>query len=206
MFKKEFIIAGILGLITAFFATPILYYSNDNSWTIVQFGFSFSIWWLYIILPLADYIGYLVAAKLFAQLTGLKQLARFGVTGLMNFSVDTGIVTALTEWYHIDPESKAVIPFLVISSTFAIINSYYWQRSWTFGQQNSASQKEFIGFVLVTVVGIAINTAIAFLSIQVISSMGVSNNAQLITLSKIVATIISLFWNFFGYKFFVFGK
>lgn len=206
MFKKDFLYAGFIGLITAFFATPILYYSADQSWTFTAGPISFPIWWLFIALPVLEYLGYMIAAKLFSHISALRQLGRFGIVGLMNFCTDTGIATFLTTWFGVDPESRDVIPFLVVGTTVAILNSYFWQRSWTFGEKKPPSRREFIGFVVVTLVGLVINTTVTFLAIHAVASIGLSNNAEILTVAKVAATAISLFWNFLGYKFFVFGK
>jgi putative flippase GtrA len=51
-----------------------------------------------------------------------------------------------------------------------------------------------------------INTLVAFGTIQTISRLDGLDDDQLITLSKVVATVVSLFWNFLGYKFIVFKE
>ncbi|MEK7576599.1 MAG: GtrA family protein [Patescibacteria group bacterium] len=204
MFKKDFVLAGVIGFITAVFATPILYYSNDSSWIISRFGVTFPVWIIFIILPLAEYSGYIIASKLFSHILALRQLGRFGITGLMNFCVDAGSGIFLSQLFQIDIKSNNFIPFLFLTAAIAIVNSYFWQRTWTFGEKTEPTRKEFIAFLVVTLVGLSINITATKIAIHSFSILHISNNAQLLSISKIAATAISLFWNFLGYKFFVF--
>ena len=206
MFKKDFILAGVIGIITAIFATPILYYSNNGHWTLSRYGFSIPIWYIFIILPAAEYIGYTIASKLFSHILVLRQLGRFFITGLMNFCVDVGTGTFLSERFQIDIKSNEFIPFLVLAAAVAVLNSYFWQRTWTFGERTKPSSKEFMSFILITLIGFIINTSATKIAIHSFGVLNLSNNAQLLSASKIAATGISLFWNFFGYKFFVFKR
>ena len=204
MFKKDFVLAGVIGFITAVFATPILYYSNDSSWVFSRFGISFPIWYIYIILPFAEYIGYIVASKLFSHILALRQLGRFVITGLMNFCVDAGSGIFLSQLFQIDIKSDGFIPFLVFTSEIAIVNSYLWLRTWTFGEKTKPTRKEFIAFLMVTLVGLGINITATKIAIHSFGVFNLANSAQLLSVSKVAATAISLFWNFLGYKFFVF--
>ena len=135
----------------------------------------------------------------------LKQLGRFGIVGLMNFSVDTGIATSLRRAYDIDPESRTMILVLLGATVVALINSYFWQRVWTFAEKAPPTSKEFLIFVVVTLIGLGINTGVALVVIQLLAGNAGLNADRLVTISKIFATIVSLVWNFFGYKFIVFG-
>ena len=203
MVKKDFVFAAVIGLVTAAFASPLLYFANDRNLIVRGFGFEVSVLWLFVVLPVAEYIGYIIASKLFSHVLILRQLGRFGIVGVMNFCVDTSIVTIFAELRGIDPETSAIIPYLIFATSVAIVNSYFWQRSWTFAEKAPPSRKEFIGFVMITVLGIAINTTVTFILLSTFAKL-FANNAQLISVAKIGATGISLFWNFLGYKFFVF--
>src|SRR3989344_1450663 len=202
MLKKDYWYAAAIGLITAFFARLLLI----NTEVMLAYGnLSLPLWSLFIILPIAECAAYVIASKLFSHILVLKQLGRFGIVGLMNVCVDIGIATSLRRAYAIDPLNAAdMLPVLVVASSIAIVNSYFWQRMWTFAEKAPPSRKEFISFVIVTLIGLAINTAIAFLAIQGISALDGLQEDRVVTLSKILATVVSLFWNFLGYKFIVF--
>lgn len=203
MFKKDFVYAAIIGFITAVFLTPILIYSE----TPLAFGsFILPFWALFIILPAGEYAAYVVASSLFSQIAALKQLGRFGIVGLMNFCVDTGIVYMLQHYTGIGINDNRIIYLFLISTSIAIVNSYFWQRTWTFSETAPPSTKEFIGFVLVTLGSIVINSSVAFFAGRFLLQINIIAASRVLGLSKIIATAISLIWNFLGYKFFVFGK
>lgn len=201
MFKKDYGFTLIIGLITAFFVRLLLI----NTEAPLAYGsVSLPLWALFLIFPIAEYIAYVIASKLFSHVLFLKQLGRFGIVGVMNFSVDTGIVTTLRRYFGVNPESVQILPILVASSVIAIINSYFWQRMWTFAEKDPPSRKEFFAFVVVTLIGLGINTLVAFVAIQGISTLDSLQEDRLVAISKVLATAVSLFWNFLGYKFIVF--
>lgn len=199
--KKDYWYAAVIGLITAFFGRLLLI---NNEAQLAFGGISLPLWSLFLIVPVTEFFAYIVASRLFSRILFLKQLGRFGIVGLMNVSVDIGIATTLRRAYEIDPKSVEMLPILITASSVAIINSYFWQRMWTFREKAPPSGKEFIAFVVVTLIGLGINTSVAFLAIHGIAALDSLSADRILTLSKILATTVSLFWNFFGYKFFVF--
>ena len=203
MFKKDYWYAAIIGLITAFFVSIILINTDTN---LSYRGYQISIWSLFIIFPLSEFIAYVIASKLFSHIIALKQLGRFGIVGLMNFSVDTGIAVSLRVWTGVDVQSLRILYVFAASGVVAIINSYYWQRAWTFAEKDPPSRAEFLRFVAITIGGIFVNSLMAFLVIKMLTpfEIGFLTDDRLVVVSKASAISVSLFWNFLGYKFFVF--
>lgn len=201
--RNDYSIAGLIGFITAIFITPILIFSDTP---LAYKGFTVPLWSLFILLPVVEYIAYVVASKLFSHVQTLRQLGRFGIVGLMNFSVDTGIVYTLQHYTGIGLSDPRMLYLFVTSGAIAIVNSYFWQRAWTFSEKTAPTPKEFIGFLLVTLLSIAINSSVAFLAGNFILRLDIIAESKVLGASKIIATIVSLFWNFFGYKLFVFKK
>lgn len=201
--RNDYTIAAIIGFITAVFVTPILVFSDTP---LAYNGFSIPLWSLFIILPVGEYVAYVIASKLFSHITALRQLGRFGIVGLMNFSVDTGIVYTLQYYTGIGLDDPRILYLFVASGAVAIVNSYFWQRTWTFSEKTAPSSKEFIGFLVVTLLSIAINSGVAFLAGNFILRLDVIAEGRVLGASKVIATAVSLFWNFFGYKLFVFKK
>ncbi len=201
MGKKDYWYAAAIGLITAFFARLILI---NNDAQLAYGGFELPLWSLFFILPVLEFFAYIVASKLFSHILFLKQLGRFGIVGFMNVSVDIGIATTLRRFFDVDPKSMEMLPILVAAAAIAIVNSYFWQRMWTFAEKAPPSGKEFAAFVIVTLIGLGINTAVAWLSIHTISALDSLAPDRVLTISKILAVAVSLFWNFLGYKFIVF--
>lgn len=70
------------------------------------------------------------------------------------------------------------------------------------------SKREFTIFIVVSVIGLLINSlCLAVASSQLVNSFHDQIGADLIkNYAKILATVVSLVWNFIGYKLFVFKK
>ena len=196
-------IAAVIGFITAVFITPILVFSE----TPLAYGsVSLPIWSLFLILPIGEYVAYIIASKLFSHVMALRQLGRFCIVGLMNFSVDTGIVYTLQYYTGISLDDPRILYLFVVSGSLAIVNSYFWQRTWTFSEKAPPSTKEFIGFLMITLLSIGINSGVAFWAGTFLLRLDIIAESRVLGASKIIATAVSLFWNFFGYKLFVFRK
>lgn len=193
--KKDYWYAAVVGLITAFFIRLIFINS--------ELPLPIPFWSLFIILPILEFVAYVVASRLFAHILALKQLGRFGIVGLMNFSVDTGILTSLSIATGIFSGPR-LTPLNIVSGTIAILNSYFWQRTWTFSEKAPPSKKEFFFFIFITVIGIGLNTLLVILLTVIIPPFEYLTPTRLEVVAKVGATLVSLFWNFFGYKFIVF--
>jgi putative flippase GtrA len=152
-------------------------------------------------------IGYFLS-KISPRLGFFFQLAKFGLIGTANFVVDVGIFTLLT-WATDISEGNALIFFNIISVSVAIINSYIWNKFWSFGEKNtdeSVVRKQFFQFVTVSVIGLILNTLVVdILNNRIGSPVGIETEKWLV-ISKAIASVIVLIWNFIGYKFFVFKR
>ncbi len=102
----------------------------------------------------------------------------------------------------------AIAPLNAFSFLCATSNSYYWNKSWTFSssEPKKASGKEFVQFLIISAIGIAINTGIVVLgTIFILPWFSLSAGAWA-NVMKLLATFVSMVWNFLGYKFIVFKK
>lgn len=102
------------------------------------------------------------------------------------------------------------IVYLAILGAFILVEVIVWiSFGLRLGVSHTQSQgKEFILFILVSFVGLIINSAVVWLVSQYIVDKGLlSTSPDLIkNVAKIFATGLSLVWNFLGYKIFVFKK
>lgn len=101
--------------------------------------------------------------------------------------------------------------YLIVLAIFLAAEASAW-FGYKIGQnattQNMGGHHQFGVFVLVSIIGVLINsTIIAFVSYYLIHVSFLHDNADLLkNAAKILATGISLIWNFFGYKLIVFKK
>lgn len=119
------------------------------------------------------------------------QLIKFGLVGLLNTAVDYGIFALLTMVFRLD----SIISH-VISYSCGVINSFYFNRIWTFQRKGRGYSGEFIKFIIVNLVSLG-TSALVLNSLE--TQAGLSAY-----LAKIGAVICSMAINFAGSKLVVF--
>jgi putative flippase GtrA len=135
------------------------------------------------------------------------QLAKFGLIGVTNFVVDLGIFS-LFIWATSIVEGSSIILFNIISVSVAIINSYIWNKFWSFEEKSldeTIVRKQFFQFIAVSVAGLILNTIVTYTLNEMGNGFGIEKTTWAI-ISKASASVVVLVWNFLGYKFFVFKR
>jgi len=134
------------------------------------------------------------------------QFLKFATVGVSNTLVDIGVLNLLMYLSGIY-QGTFIIIFNVISVSLAIINSYFWNKYWTFGAKEEESKaQEFGTFVAVSLGGALINTLVVYsLTTFLDPAFGLGKELWA-NLAKILAIGLAWLWNFNGYKFFVFKK
>jgi putative flippase GtrA len=88
----------------------------------------------------------------------VAQIAKFAGVGLSNTLIDFTIYTIINTAFHVPVAGAYKVKY--ISGTVAMINSFYWNRRWTF-KSNASVAKSGLKFVVATVVSVyAIQPAI----------------------------------------------
>lgn len=161
------------------------------------------------------YLAFLVSKKIAV----VYQIAKFVLVGGLNTLVDWGILAFLIfffrKFFITEPNGILLTIFSVtivyyslyksISFILATLNSYIWNKFWTFKRQATESVgKEFTQFIIVSVIGFLINVGIASGIFKFIAPAGGLNPDQWAIAAAVIATAISMIWNFLGYKFIVF--
>lgn len=140
----------------------------------------------------------------YAPLAG--QFIRFAIIGLINTGVDF-LVLNLLIWATGIKEGNGLIPLNIISFTVAVINSYILNKRWAFKDQTTGdTAKKFTNFLIISVIGALINTAIVRFGATNIEPLFGLSQILWVNVVKAVATGVSLVWNFVGYKLLVFKK
>ena len=151
--------------------------------------------------------GYFLS-RLHHRLGFFFQLAKFGLIGTANFIVDLGIFS-LFIWMTGIAEGNTIILFKIVSVSIAIVNSYIWNKFWSFDEHRTDEatiRKQFLQFLAVSVSAMALNTGITWLLINGFGDIFDLGAARWATASSALASVLVLFWNFVGYKFFVFKR
>lgn len=123
--------------------------------------------------------------KLFAQ------IMKFGVVGVIAFVIDYGLLIFLTEVFGIDYLISATISF-----TVSVIFNYVASMRYVFAhKQNMSRRREFVIFVVLSVIGLLINNVALWAGVDL---LGIDYR-----ISKIVVTAIVMVWNFVTRKIFL---
>jgi len=148
------------------------------------------------------YVSYLIGKKIkvifqfgkFILVGGLNTVVDFGVLNLLIF------LTSITSgWFY--------SIFKAISFLVATLNSYFWNKFWTFGKHNTTkSAREFLQFLIVSITGLCINVGMASLVVNKIGVQWGLSSEVWANIGAAAGSISGLLWNFLGYKFIVFSN
>lgn len=210
--KKDFWLAMLSGLLIGLMFLPVLAVAKPEFYIKLKMAI---IPFFLIGTPLGLAITHLIGKKL----PIIWQLGKFGVTGVLNVLVDFGVLTILTIFlkYYFEISSTDIFFSLgvlvisvyslykAISFTIANINSYFWNKYWTFDEKRD-NKSEFGQFFVVSIVGFIINVLVASFVFKYIHPISGMNYDQWGLIGAAMGSIIGLIWNFLGYKFLVFKK
>jgi len=202
MEKKNLLYSIVLGFLTSWFLIFVIKNPFIEEFKNIAL-LERMVWWLPLILPLAFLAGFFLS-WLFSRIVAVfLQIAKFVEVGILNTAIDFGILNLLI-WLTGITGGWGIAPLNAFSFLCATTNSYFWNKFWTFKKSGGASGKEFSQFLIISAIGIGLNTGIVVLGTSIFSpAFGLSAGAWA-NVMKILATFISMTWNFLGYKFIVF--
>ena len=161
---------------------------------------------LLIFFPLLCSVAILITSFLKKKLLILYQIVKFGLVGALNTFVDFGILNGLILVTSVATGTHFIL-FKSISFLFAAVNSYFWNKHWTFEKKDKVFVSgEFAKFLAVTLVGFLVNVGTAGLIVNLIGPQyGISENLWA-NIGAFIAVFIGFVWNFIGSKYIVFKR
>lgn len=200
--KKDIFLSFLCGLLSGIFLILIIKNPEvDEFKKLAEFGNL--IWLLPLILASLFSLGIICIAVIFRSFKSIFQFTKFAETGVLNTFIDMGILNGLM-WFSGITSGGSIALFNVFSFSFATVNSYFWNKFWTFERKDNVKGGEFFAFFTVTMIGMGINTLIVFLGTTFIEPFFNLSGGAWANLVKILATLVSMTWNFIGYKFIIF--
>ncbi|WP_316744881.1 GtrA family protein [Pedobacter antarcticus] len=121
----------------------------------------------------------------------LMALIRFGITGVSGLFIDF----ALT-WFFKDELGINKFAANGIGFSAAVISNFLINRNWTFKGTRAKAAPQFTAFLMVSVIGLLLNSGIIYLLDNILHVN--------FYLSKAIAIFLVFFWNFSANYFFVF--
>ncbi|MEX2054331.1 MAG: GtrA family protein [Candidatus Colwellbacteria bacterium] len=132
------------------------------------------------------------------------QVAKFVVVGGLNTVLDFAVLNLLIALTGIATGGIFSL-FKALSFSIAVVNSYFWNKHWTF-EASGKNRAEFIEFLLVSLVGAGINVGSASALVNYVEPLFGLGAIAWANLAALLATFLALAWNFLGYKLLVFKK
>jgi len=203
MKKKDFILSYILGWIIATFIYVIRFsLLNELPGQIVLFLNKFVI---FIAIPFLCTFGIYIAHKVGKNWLTVRQFSKYALVGFSNLTIDFGVLNILI---YLSDKDKGIYftVFKAISFSFALINSYLWNKFWSFENRGvTRPGRQFLTFVTVALGGLLINVVLASYIVNSIHVDFVSSRIWA-NIGAIISGFAVIAWNFTGYKFVVFRK
>lgn len=158
---------------------------------------------LAVALPILSVLGLYVAYFLAKFVKIIYQAAKFALVGVLNTFVDLGILNLFILLTGISAGTSYSM-FKGVSFVVAALNSYVWNKWWTFESKREKMGKEFSQFMIVSVIGFFLNVGTATLMVNVIGPQFGLAPALWANVGALAGTAVVFIWNFVGYKFWVF--
>lgn len=121
----------------------------------------------------------------------LIQICKFLIVGGIATIIDWIVYYALYHYGHLSPLIANILSF-----SFSVIYNYYASVKWVYNVDKTKDKKKmFIGFILLSIIGLLITELILWLFIDYLKLHSM--------LSKIIATVIVMIFNFITRKLFL---
>lgn len=133
----------------------------------------------------------------------LKQHAekfRFALVGGFNTALDFGLLF-LFVGLGVD---KIVANYF--STSIAFVFSFFANKTFTFKAKGGDAKREFIAFMVVTLLGLWVLQPIIIAGVTAILHATTLNDQLILLIAKLIATVASLIWNYILYARVVFKK
>ncbi|MDO8633585.1 MAG: GtrA family protein, partial [Candidatus Wildermuthbacteria bacterium] len=155
--------------------------------------------------PVLSALGIVIAATIGKMVPALLQAAKFLLIGALNTFIDLGILNFLIAFTGF-ASGLSYSLFKGVSFFAAMVNSYAWNKYWTFSRKNPSQNpwKEFTRFFIVSAFGFGINVGVASFVVNVLDPQFGFSQELWANVGAIAAAFSSLLWNFLGYKLVVF--
>jgi putative flippase GtrA len=201
--KKDLVISVVIGfLIGLFFLVSVKVVQEDlsfnwqNQWSLM----------LLIGFPIACFLGMLLASFFKRKFLVIYQIAKFGLVGALNTFIDFGVLNGLIFLTSIATGIQYSL-FKAVSFLFAAVNSYFWNKHWTFEKKGEVfASGEFIKFMAVTFIGFVLNVGTATLIVSLIGAQYGIGDKVWANIGAFIAVFVGFVWNFIGSKYIVFKR
>lgn len=118
------------------------------------------------------------------------QIIKFVIVGGIATIIDYIIFFLLHELLGVD-----TLPANIISFSISVVYNYIASVKWVFDVKKDDPKKQFIVFIVLSIIGLIINTLIVYVTIDILNWWSI--------IAKVVATAIVMIFNFITRKLFL---
>ncbi len=199
---KDFSLVFLIGLLVGLFLLPVGENLKLSFWTPTRLHSL----WLVFGFGLLALLALWLASVLSRFWPAVFQFAKFAAVGALNTAMDLGLFNLMLILFGFGWFRYSFSLFKAISFVLVVVSSYLWNKFWVFGGKSRKYAREFAVFLLVSVVGLLLNVGLAsYVFLRVPPLFGV-NETLWANLAAFSAIVVSLLWNFFGYKYLTFRR
>jgi putative flippase GtrA len=204
--KRDIILAAVAGFFVAALLVVI-----DQTGNIQRLNMIPYLELTLVAFPILAASGIYTASLLVRKIRVAYQGVKFLLVGATNTLLDLTVLNILIATTGITAGIWFSV-FKAVSFLAALLNSYTWNKNWTFTLQQKNRQtigeqaKEFTQFLGVSGTGFVLNVVSASIVANFVPPQFGIAETSWPTAAALVGTFFVLSWNFFGYKFIVFKK
>ena len=132
------------------------------------------------------------------------QFLRFCAVGGLNTFVDVFAFNLLI-WVFPTQDSGLLVIFNSLAYLIGAVNSYCWNKLWTFRQRSETTNDQIVRFALITSLGIICNDAFLWLATNILTSLSLTSILW-VNVAKVSAIAGSVTVSYIGMRFGVFTK
>jgi putative flippase GtrA len=125
---------------------------------------------------------------------------RFAIVGGLNTAIDFVVLFVLVAL------GLPTIASNVLSTSTALVFSFFANKTFTFKDNNKGTKKQFAIFLIITLFGLWILQPIVIEGTRLTIETWFNNSYIVLFIGKVLATCVTLVWNYLMYKKFVFKK
>jgi dolichyl-phosphate beta-glucosyltransferase len=116
---------------------------------------------------------------------------KYAIVGCMGTAIDVGFLYVFVEFLRIHLLVSTAMSFI-----FAVINNFALNKYWTFQNKNSNIRKQFIKFLIISIIGLLLTELFMALLVYTLKIWYMA--------SKIITSSLVLMWNFLANKYWTF--
>ncbi|MCY9513106.1 GtrA family protein [Paenibacillus apiarius] len=118
------------------------------------------------------------------------KIVKYGVVGALGTLLHFSVLILLVEWFGCNPIISSVIGFIIV-----LIISFFMNQRWTFGA-GGMGRMAFIKYVAVSGIGLILNTAIVFVTVDLLQWPYVIGQLCVVAVVPPLNFVLNYYWTF----------